>query len=326
MTEDAWKIEAMKASMKSKSKLVPLLHPHLLKEYQEKNTHRDTEHYHPSEICKRDWCVRQSGYRMLGHNESNPERPKPFKTLNIFEEGNRIHRKWQGWLKAIGLLQGQWYCRECYHIWYGGSVCEACQSKQTDYQEVPLYDEDYHITGHADGHVVLDGEDHLIEIKSVGIGTFRYENFPLFNRYANREITADQMWNEVNRPFLSHLKQGTFYMHCTGIKKMIYIYEWKASQDIKEFMVSYQPEVISDILSSCKSGLRSIGEGRIPPRPIWIDTKDHQACKYCTYKKVCWSSDDVKSPSEVQPEVRQSEEAGGRDADPAGGTGRVVRR
>ncbi len=326
MTEDAWKIEAMKASMKNKAKLVSLLHPHLLEEYTAKNLLRDTEHFHPSEICKRDWCVRQSSYRMMGYEETNPEKPKPFKTLNIFEEGNRIHRKWQGWLQDIGLLQGQWYCRECYHVWYGKPVCVDCHSRQVDYQEVPIYDEDHHIIGHADGHVNLNDEDYLIEIKSVGIGTFRYENFPLFNRYATKDITADQMWGDVNRPFLSHLKQGSLYMHCTGIKKMIFIYEWKASQDIKEFVVSYQPEVVSDILATCSTGLKHMGKGAISPRPDWIDTKDHQACKYCTYKKLCWSNDDGKGASEVQPEVRQSEEAGGHHADPAGGTGRVIRR
>ncbi len=322
MTEDAWKIEAMKASMKSKSKLVPLLHPHLLKEYQEKNTHRDTEHFHPSEICKRDWCVRQSAYRMMNYEETNPERPKAFKTLNIFEEGNRIHRKWQGWLKDIGLLRGQWYCRECTHVWYGKPLCEECHSKQVDYQEVPIFDEDHHIIGHADGHIKTD-EDYLIEIKSVGIGTFRYENFPLFKRYADREITADQMWNDVTRPFLSHLRQGSLYMHCTGIKKMIFLYEWKASQDIKEFVVSYKPEVVSGILSNCKTGLTHMGKGAIPPRPDWIDNKDHSACKYCTYRTICWSKDDN---TEVPSEVRLSEEAGGRDSESPPASGRTIRR
>ena len=326
MTEDTWKIEAMKASMKNKAKLVSLLHPHLLEDYDYKNRLRDTEHFHPSDMCKRDWCVRQSIYRMLNYKETNPERPKAFKTLNIFEEGHRIHRKWQGWLQEVGMLLGRWYCRECEHVWYGKSVCESCTSKQTDYHEVPIYDEEHHIMGHADGHVKLDNEDYLIEIKSVGIGTFRYENFPLFNRYTTKQITADEMWNEVNRPFLSHLRQGTLYMHCTGIKKMIFIYEWKASQDIKEFVVSYQPEVISDILATCRAGLHYLGQGSVSPRPDWITTKDHQACKYCTYKKICWSSDDVKGPSKVQSEVRQSEEAGGRDAGAAGGTGRTVRR
>jgi hypothetical protein len=325
MTEDAWKIEAMKASMKNKAKLVSLIHPLILKEYVDKNASRDTDHFHPSEICKRDWCVRQSGYRMMGYDESNPERPKPFKTLNIFEEGNRIHRKWQGWLQDAGVLHGQWYCYECEDIWYGESTCPKCQSKQVQYHEVPLYDEDHHLLGHADGHVVLD-TDYLIEIKSVGIGTFRYENFPLFNRYATKDITADQMWNEVNRPFLSHLKQGTLYMHVTGIHKMIFIYEWKASQDIKEFVVSYQPEVISGILATCDAGLRDIVKGVVPPRPEWIDNKNHQACKYCAYRTTCWSSDDVEGPIEVQPKVQHAEEAGGRDAGSPDTSGRTVRR
>ena len=325
MTDDAWKVEAMKATIKSKSKLIPMIHPMLLEEYDHKSRDRDTEHFHPSEICKRDWCVRQSAYRMMGYQETNPERPKPFKTLNIFEEGNRIHRKWQGWLRQAGVLRGQWYCPECDNVWYGEAECPECKSLLAVYQEVPIYDEEHHIIGHADGHLQLE-EEYLLEIKSVGIGTFRYENFPLFNRYAQREITADQMWNEVNRPFLSHLKQGSLYMHCTGIKKMVFIYEWKASQDIKEFLVSHQPEVVSDTLTTCKAGLREIGKGNIPPRPDWIDTKDHTACKYCTYRSICWSNKDDESPSKVQPKVRRSEKAGGRDAGASGKSGRGVRR
>ena len=55
MTDDAWKIEAMKAKMKSKSTVSSMLHKLLLDEYKDKSALRDTKHFHPSEICKRDW-------------------------------------------------------------------------------------------------------------------------------------------------------------------------------------------------------------------------------------------------------------------------------
>jgi hypothetical protein len=327
MTEDAWKIEAMKASMKNRSTFVSLVHPLLLNNAREKDAQRDTEHFHPSDLCKRDWCVRQSAYKMLGHVESNPEKPKPFKTLNIFAEGNRIHEKWQGWLRDVGVLRGRWFCEECSEMWYGTYPCEYCGSRKVVYQEVPLHDEEHRLLGHADGHVVLE-DDYLIEIKSVGIGTFRYEDMGLFNRYSRKEITAEEMWNEVRRPFLSHLKQGNLYMYVTDIRKMIFIYEWKAGQDIREFKVNYQPELISGILTACANALKQIDNNELPDRPEWIESKDTPPCRWCAYKTTCWSDtdDEAEGSGKVRSEVRLSGEAGGRDAGPPSGTGRVVRR
>ncbi len=325
MTEDAWKIEAMKAKIKSKSTVSSMLHKLMLDEYKDNSTLRDTKHFHPSEICKRDWCVRQSVYKIMGMEESNPERPKAFTTLNVFEEGNLIHRKWQNWLNKAGVLRGQWFCLECEHQWYGENQCTECKSLQVSYREVPIYDDEHHILGHSDGHVVSGDDEYLIEIKSLGMGTFRYENFPLFNKYATKEITADQMWNELTRPFLSHLRQGNLYMHCTGIHKMIFIYEWKASQAVKEFNVAYQPEVINDILFQLRGAIYDLEANMLPERPEWIDSKDHQACKYCTYKKICWSSDD-ESTSKVQSEIRYPKETGGSDAGSAGADRRIIRR
>ena len=291
MTDDAWKIEAMKATMKNRSTLISLIHPKLLANYKENSSLRDTDHYHPSDMCKRDWCVRQSGYRMLQYPESNTERAKPFQTLNIFEEGHRIHRKWQGWLKAAGVLRGQWFCNLCYHEWYGEPVCEYCQSKDVEYKEVPVYDEEHHILGHADGHLVLPDGDALLEVKSMGIGTFRYEDMPLFKKYSSKEITAEEMWRSLTKPFLSHLRQGTLYMHCTGIHRMIFVYEWKAGQEVREFTVKYQPEVIADILAACRVGLSHLSRAALPPRPVWV-SQDKAPCKYCSYRTTCWEDPD----------------------------------
>jgi hypothetical protein len=291
MSNDAWKAAAMRESMKNKSTLVSLVHPLLLKANEESSALRDTKHFHPSSMCKRDWCTRETAYKVMGFTESNPERPKPFRTLNIFEEGNRIHSKWQGWFKDLGILRGKWLCHECEHTWYGSGTCESCQSKQVEYLEVPVTNKELNILGHADGHIIMpDGSDALIEIKSMGIGTFRYEAPQLFNQYAHKEITAEEMWKDVKRPFPSHLRQGSLYMYCTGIHTMVFIYEWKAGQDVKEFTVQYQPEVISDILYNCGSLDSDLKADRLPDRPSWAEFKSKTPCKYCAYKDLCWES------------------------------------
>jgi len=287
MTDDAWKIEAMKASMKNRSTLVSLIHPMLLRDYRENSDLRDTEHFHPSEVCKRDWCIRQTMCRMFGEKETNPERAKSFQVLNIFAEGHRIHHKWQEWLRQAGVLRGKWSCNVCYNTWDGDDTCTYCKSRDVTYREVPVHDHEHHLLGHADGRLDLPDGEALLEVKSVGIGTFRYEDMGLFNRYAHKEITAEEMWRSVNRPFLSHLKQGSLYMHATGIHRMIFVYEWKAGQEVKEFTVKYQPDVIADVLAACRVGLKYLQTGTLPPAPEWAE-KDKAPCRYCPYRDSCW--------------------------------------
>ena len=88
------------------------------------------------------------------------------------------------------------------------------------YDEVPLRDEKLHMVGHADG---IDSEDvAVIEIKSVGVNTLRFEAPQLIKDHSykvningrNREfIDYDGLWDSIRVPFPSHIRQAHLYSH-----------------------------------------------------------------------------------------------------------------
>lgn len=287
----------MKRALANNSRLSGPVERLLLEKNSQKSSKRDTAHLHPSEICKKDWCPRSSYYRIMGFPE--PPESLTFQKLNIFAEGNLIHEKWQQWLTEAGVMEQA---------------------------EVPIFNEEHRIMGHADG-VINDKKGRaVIEIKSIGLGTIRFEAYDLFAPYSKKEIDADQLWSSIKYPFPSHIKQAQLYMYCLGIDQGIILYEWKASQDVKEFSIQYQPELISPILASCLSVVRGLEAQTPPDRPTWL-FPDHRVCKYCPFNKECWSENGSKDEvGGLLHEVQPSGQAGRGDTGDAQRARRVVRQ
>lgn len=289
MSDNPWYLKEYKELLKAKGRIVPVVQRELLMEYHNKSQSRDTEHLHPSELSKKHFCPRASWYKIKNY-EAAPE-SNTFSRLNVFEEGNNIHHKWQSWLHKAGILCGIWMCEDCKNVWSAKSPekCISCSSERIRYREVPLRDDEHRIIGHADGEIEDEQGRALIEIKSVGVGTVRWENPSLYAAYESKEITIDEMWNNIKRPFNSHLRQGNLYMHCRKVNTMVFIYEWKPTQQVKEFEVKFQPELIEDILANCVTVMSHLENDTVPERPEWASTKSSSGCKYCLYKETCWN-------------------------------------
>lgn len=288
LTNKNWYKNNYKTSLKSKGRLLPLIEEQLVFNYEERNSHRDTEHLHPSEIAKKDWCPRSSWYKITGA-QASPDSTS-FNRLNIFEEGHAIHHKWQTWLWQAGVLYGNWSCSFCNERWVATSpnACPGCGRNSIIYREVPIQNDQYRLLGHADGIIEDANGRALLEIKSVGLGTIRWENKTLYNAYASGELKFEDIWKNIKKPLASHIRQGSLYMFCTGIDTIIFIYEWKPTQEVKEFVVTYQPEVLEDVLAGCEVVIRHLDANKVPPRPDWAYDETSPGCKFCPYKKVCW--------------------------------------
>ena len=265
MTDTPWHLKNYKESLVSKNRIIPAVERIAMKHKLEST--RDTQHLHPSEICKKSWCPRSSWYTIKGYNKE--ERRFSFQTLNVFEEGHSIHRKWQTWMEEAGILEAS---------------------------EVEIFNEEYRLMGHSDGIIKDKKGRAIVEIKSVGAGTVRYEDYDL---WSSTEST-DDLWKKIHKPFYSHLRQINLYMYCTGIHDGILLYEWKATQEVKEFHVKFQPSLIEDILSSCKSVIRGLESGIPPMRPVWIEDSTNWACKNCPYKNTCWKEDDDEITADTE--------------------------
>ena len=277
-------------SAKSNERVLPKIEAVVSQQMMERNSHRDTVHNHPSELAKNNWCPRASFYKITGQVESNPEHSS-LRRLNVFAEGNAIHSKWQKWMWDTGCLVGNWRCNACDHGWMGKSpqYCPnpKCGSRDIIYREVPIFDEEHMIIGHADGEWEDSQGRALIEIKSVGLGTIRWDAPELYEGYEKGDLTLDELWKRIKRPLLPHRRQINLYMHCRKIDKAIVIYEWKPSQEIKEFHLTYDPALVAPMLAGAKQVKEAVETGVLPPRPVGFMKSKH--CLFCPFKKECWS-------------------------------------
>jgi hypothetical protein len=242
---------------------------------------RRTDVLHPSEMAKADWCLRASYFALKGVpvKKTNPN----LRLQSIFDEGHFIHAKWQNWFGEMGTLYGKWACHICGGTFYATSPskCALCDAyaQFLEYKEIPLVDDELRIAGHADGWIKNIGDDCLIEIKSIGTGTLRFEAPELIAKADGDLQTA---WRGIRRPFRTHLMQGQIYLELLRrmgepVKEIVFLYELKADQDYKEFVVKADFELVEDKFRKAKEVVTAVENGT----PLECTNKPGFTCKSC---------------------------------------------
>jgi hypothetical protein len=242
---------------------------------------RSTTVLHPSEIIKRDFCNRGSYFLLSGHTKI-AEKPN-LRLQSIFDEGHAIHAKWQKWFQEMGVIHGNFECSVCDKFTWGTSPesCEHCNAPESKltYAEVTLRDDTLRIKGHTDGWIKDGQGDSLIEIKSVGPGTIRNEAPSLM-----QEADGDFMkaWKLIRKPFGVHVLQGQVYlelMHRMGhdVNEIVFIYELKADQDYKEFVVQRDYELVRHIFDNAEVVVKAVEAKEVP----LCSNNPNGTCKQC---------------------------------------------
>lgn len=241
---------------------------------------RSTTVLHPSEMIKADFCHRYSAYLLMGgkKEQSNPN----LRLQNIFDEGHFIHEKWQGRIYEMGNMYGDFKCMGCRKVTSGLSPreCIHCGGEDLKYDEVALVHEPLRIAGHTDGWVKGLGEDFLIEIKSIGEGTLRFEA-PDLLRDADHDLK--KAWKNIRRPFRGHLLQGQMYLELAkrmfgddAPKEIVFLYELKLDQDYKEFTVKADYDMVDRIFYKAQQINEAVDAGKLPKCNV-----DSSGCKQC---------------------------------------------
>ena len=269
------------------------------------------KYMHPSDMVKPDWCGRHDYYRITGVSVGKVNAINPsFRMSNVFAEGHAIHGKWQQWFWDMGILVGDWRCKECGHRWYAKAPveCQFCRSERLEYKELPLHHERYMVEGHADAAVHLPEFRSLAEIKSIGIRTLAFEAPRLYQRYLDGQ-SAEEIWRDITHPFSSHMKQGQLYlwMSWPSYEQITFIYESKFHQQTKEFVVAYNKDFIAPLLEVAKEVSQCVRTGYVPDRPDWATGPDGKVCTSCPYRTTCWSIEDEREAAPSQaPKVRRA--------------------
>lgn len=214
---------------------------------------RDPAVIHPSEMSKPDWCPRATWHRLVGHTPRERS-GLPLRVNLIFETGTESGKKWQQWTRDMGVLWGRWVCLICKRAkmaWSSDIGGEGCPARSDggnhlwEYKEVPLSHD--LIGGHADGVVNPTGDESLVmENKTVGPGTLRLLNV-LGDDEAD-EIGHDK-FSRITKILPSHFRQTQIYLRMAQelesdvgpIKRGLVIYEYKSDQQVREFVIEYDP-------------------------------------------------------------------------------------
>jgi hypothetical protein len=230
-----------------------------------RDTSRRTDVLHPSDMVGEDWCHRASYFHLMG-KEPLSTRNVSLRMASVFEEGHGIHAKWQRWFQEMGTLYGKWYCIECEEEFWGGS---DCHDGPLEYREVPLFYEPLRISGHSDGWLVNLGNPLMLEIKSIGMGTLRWEVPGLLKENGN---DMDKTWAAIKAPFEKHINQVQIYMKLAELlgypdvpQEAVLIYENKANQETKEFVVPKSDFGIAHLFDAAAMIVEAVKTG-VPPK------------------------------------------------------------
>jgi hypothetical protein len=108
--------------------------------------------------------------------------------------------------------------------------------------EVPVASEEYEIRGHTDGIIKINGMEGLLEIKSMNARNF----------------------HSAHEPKPDHLIQVNVYMFCTSIPRACLLYECKDDQNLKEFFVKQDPEILNPVLEKIRYVQECLRKGDEP--------------------------------------------------------------
>lgn len=242
---------------------------------------RSFDGLHPSAMVSKFWCHRASYFHLKG-NHPTPE-ARRFKTELIFAQGHAIHDTWQTWFWEMGTLYGKWLCKACQSTWMGLSPveCPECESRSLKYKEVPVEYEPLMITGHSDGWLKGFGDDLMLEIKSVGEGTFMW--YDKSNWFASDQNFASA-WKNLSAPFESHIAQIQLYMEILSLSgvedvpnEAVVLYEAKPNQEVKEFIVRRDTWGVQHILDGAQLVVDSLSKNTAPDCNVGGALK----CKQC---------------------------------------------
>jgi CRISPR/Cas system-associated exonuclease Cas4 (RecB family) len=82
-----------------------------------------------------------------------------------------------------------------------------------------------------------------------------------------------------------HINQIQLYLHYLDPQKGILLYVNKDTQELKEFIIDYDPKRAKSLLSILVDLKKKIDSNIIPPR--LSDWPENWQCRYCPFKEIC---------------------------------------
>lgn len=257
-----------------------------------------TNSFHPSRLAKAT-CIRKMVYEYLNAPYIAERKDFSAQSHRIFHNGHAVHERLQNYIADLNVytegkcsLIGRWMCKDCKKR-YGYSEgnkkeadcwvsrpekCECGANRfRFKYMEVGIEIPEFRVKGKADGVLEWKVDRILIEIKSM-------------NPFQYMKLTSPPGY---------YLPQAMIYLKGTGLKNMLWLFEDKATQDLKEYITQYDEKIIVPIFDKLVIANSAITAEVFPDKP-----KTKVGCRACEYRLECESGKDYKEylievPNEV---------------------------
>ena len=128
--------------------------------------------------------------------------------------------------------------------------------------EVPIPSQEL-ISGRADAILSMNNENYVLDVKSINSMVFR----------------------NLREPKEENVYQIQLYLHYFNIKKGILLYIDKDQQEMKEFLVNYDSNLVGSLIRNFEDLKVKIDRNIVPSRISgW---PSNWQCRYCQFKDIC---------------------------------------
>lgn len=284
-------------TMKTETVLAGEIDRHLMNPKRKTGFNEDARErgvWHPSSLagCERALVFGMKGFKPRANAVSSLGQ-------RIFDTGHHFGYMIQEYLYEMGVLYGNWRCRECKHRWAdwfenpSPRKCPSCGTEtyiwyNMDYMEVPVRDEENNIAGHSDGIIKTQGKFRVLELKTIK------------NRTAGTPPTS-VTYDDLNEPHKAHLWQIGMYIHLINkeaekvgekVENGVVMYGAKNDQGLKEFRIRPLYELyVEPQYEKIKRMDKAISEGVVPNRPEGCINKSSWDCRFCNYNHICYETE-----------------------------------
>jgi len=144
--------------------------------------------------------------------EVEPHEPR---LMRVFECGHSMHERFERWFGELGIQIAP----------------ELVLDENSPDETIARKCRELNVSGRTDSVIIIGDKLYLVELKSANSNMFKYQ---------------------LKQPKVQHLWQLQIYMYLTNIHEGFLLYEDKNTQELKEFYIKYDPDLVAMLIERIK--------------------------------------------------------------------------
>lgn len=229
------------------------------------NSKKERLAFRPSSYYK---CKRQVYYFLSGVDGEKRLYPRSQRILQV---GTKLHE----WVQEEVLSKMEEYGVTLLPMEelpnYGKEGLEFIKEHGASPMEIKFLDyrhtTKFPISGMVDGWMEFENISFLFEFKTINPNDF----------------------SMLIEPLKDHVKQGAIYSLSLGVKKVLFLYLCKGTQNLKAYMVTYNEQQLEWVEKLINEIEENVLEKELP------DKEEGLECRYCAYSRLCKENKNVNN-------------------------------